>query len=163
LKNSCLINLLYGWVGNILAGSPTSPETSYQLRVELAIKDEPTHPIRRLSPCSRLLQLIFIYLILIERVGATNQHFLWVGLRCSHGRCQGSDFGRASFQNCLTAILHPRIYQQISAFSSFLENKNISIYHQIMISDNYILLKIVGESLTRTEFCGNLVENLLKY
>jgi hypothetical protein len=163
LKNSCLINLLYGWVGNILAGSPTSPETSYQLRVELAIKDEPTHPIRRLSPCSRLLQLIFIYLFLIERVCATNQHFLWVDLRCSPGRWQCSDFGRASFQNSLTAMLHPRIYQQISAFSSFLENKYIIIYDKFMIIDNYIILKDVGEGLTKTEYCGNLVENLLKY
>jgi hypothetical protein len=163
LKNSCVINLLYGWVGNILAGSPTSPETIYQLLVELAIKDEPTHPIRRLSPCSRLLQLIFIYLILIELVGATNQHFLWVGLRSSHGRCQCSDSGRASFPNSLTAILHPQIYQQISAFSSFLENKSIIIYHKFMIIDKYFILQIVGESLTRTELCGNLVENLLNY
>jgi hypothetical protein len=163
LKNSCLINLLYGWVGNILAGSPTSPETSYQLRVELAIKDEPTHPIRRLSPCSRLLQLIFIYLILIERVGATNQHFLWVDLRSSHGRCQCSDSGRASFQNSLTAMLHPRIYQQISAFSSFLENKYITIYNKFKVTDKYFILKDVGEGLTKTEYCGNLVENLLKY
>lgn len=32
-----------------------------------------------------------------------------------------------------------------------------------MIVDKYIIFKLVGEGLTRTEFCGNLVENLLKY
>jgi len=32
-----------------------------------------------------------------------------------------------------------------------------------MIIDNYIILIEVGEGLTKTEYCGNLVENLLKY
>ncbi|MDP8932660.1 MAG: hypothetical protein M3N42_00530, partial [Cyanobacteriota bacterium] len=133
------------------------------LRVELAIKDEPTHPIRRLSPCSRLLQLIFIYLILIGLVDPTNQHFLWVNLRCSHRRCQCSDSGRASFQNSLIAILHPRIYQQISPFSSFLENKNIKIHDVLLVIYRYFLSKFVGDGLTKAELCGNLVENLLNY